>query len=107
MKNSKKKEEPLQGAEEFKGYSMEELRYHRALLLVKKEYVKEQAFKVTKKIKNDLPIIGTGDSLQGHLGSGNLLGKVMKGLSFADYVILGLQTMRIVKKIGSKFKKKQ
>lgn len=88
---------------EFKGYSMDELRYQRALLLVRREFVREKALKETRKIREQLPFVGSGHSSAQPSG---LIGKVMKGLSFADYFILAVQALRIGRKLSSKFKKK-
>lgn len=87
---------------DFKGYTMEELRYQRALLLIKREFVKEKALKEVKKIKEQIPLI---NGSEGHSSKGSgLLGKMMKSLSFIDYVLLGFQAIRIGRKFTSKFK---
>lgn len=85
---------------DFKGYTLAELRYRRALVVIKREYMREKALKDVTKIKQQLPFVG------GHSQHNGIMGKLMRGLSFADYFILGLQALRIGKKIGSRFKKK-
>lgn len=90
----------------FKGYTMDELRYQRALLLIKREFVREKAFNETKKIKKQIPILN-GKSVLSNMNSSGLVGKLMKGFGMADYIILAFQALRIGKKIGGKFKKKK
>lgn len=91
--------------EEFEGYTIEELRYQRALLALKKEFAKEKAMKETQQIKEQIPLLNGRTQSAGSFTSG-LLGKFMKGLGFADYLILGYQALRIGRKMGTLFKKK-
>lgn len=90
---------------EFKGYTMAELRYQRALLLIRREFVKEKALKELEDIKKRVPIIN-GKSPLNNSASGNLVGKLLRGLNFADYIILGYQVLRIGRKIGSKIRRR-
>lgn len=102
-KKNKKESDHLE--DDFKGYTMEELRYQRALLALKKEYVKEKALHSTMEIKEQIPILN-GNSPAFSLKSHGLAGKILRGLDFADYIVLGMQGIKIGKKIGSFFKKK-
>lgn len=91
---------------EFKGYTMEELKYQRALTLVKKEFLKEKALRQTMAIKDRLPVVNGSSPLSGIKPSG-MVGKLVKGLDFADYIMLGIQAVKIGKKVGSLFRKKK
>lgn len=108
MKDMEKKEKGSgnpQAVPEFKGYTMEELRYQRALLMVKKEIMKERALEQTERIKKDIPVVNGKMPLAKGSGGG-LLSKMMKGLDLADYLLLGFQVVRIGKKVGSIFRKR-
>lgn len=92
---------------EFKGYTLDELRYQRALLMIKKEFLKERAMHNVEAIKSHIPLVN-GKNPIGHSSSSNgILGKIMKGLDFADYLVLGMQVVKIGKKIGRVFKRKK
>lgn len=89
----------------FKGYSMDELKYQRALLLIKREFLREKVLKNTKKIKDNIPLLN-GQSAFGSITPKGVVGKLIRGLDFADYLMLGFQALRISKKVGSIFRKK-
>lgn len=89
----------------FKGYTMEELRYRRALLLLKKEFLKEKAIAEVLSVKENIPIVNGKSPLTGT--PNGIIGKLLKGLSFADYVMLGFQVVKIGGKLKNLFKKKK
>lgn len=91
---------------EFKGYTMEELRYQRALLLVKKEYLKERALMSAMTLKERLPVMKGKPAFAG-LASKGIPGKLIRGLDFADYVMLGFQAIKIGKKVSAFLRKKK
>lgn len=91
--------------EDFKGYSMDELRYQRALLLIRREFMREKAIKESKKITSQIPIVNGHSFLSGMTPKG-VVGKLIRGLSFADYLMLGFQGVRIGKRIFSLFKRR-
>lgn len=108
MKSSSKEKKSVPSVpeeDEFKGYTMEELRYQRALLLVKREFLRDKALKETKKIKEQIPVINGQSSMSG-LTTKGVVSKIVKGLDFADYLMLGFQALRIGKKVGTLFKRK-
>lgn len=107
MKKDKKAESAeLNATEEFKGYTLNELRYQQALLLVKREFLKEKALKQTRQLRNDLPIVN-GKSPLSSISPTGLVGKVIRGLSFADYLMLGFSVFTTGKKMFSLFKRKK
>lgn len=108
MKNNSSKQahkKSLNPEEDFKGYTMEELKYQRALLALKKEYLKEKALHTVAAVKEEIPVLNGQSAISG-LQSKGLLGKIFKTLSFADYLLLGVQGLRIGRKIGTMFKRK-
>lgn len=90
--------------EDFKGYTMDELRYQRALLLIKREFLREKALQETKKIKDQIPIVNGKSGFEG-ISTKGVIGKIVNGLSFADYILLGFQAMKIGKKALRLFKR--
>lgn len=92
--------------EVFKGYTIDELRYQIALLALKKEFMKEKAIDASMKIKDRIPMLNGKSPLSGITPRG-IMGKIIKGLNFTDYILLGLQLLTIGKKVGGVFKKKK
>ena len=89
---------------DFKGYTLQELQYQRALLLVKREFLRDKALKESARIKQQIPILN-GKSALSNITAKGILGKIVHGLDFADYILLGLQTFRIGKKALKFFKR--
>lgn len=90
----------------FEGYTMEELRYQLALTALKKEYLKEKATDTVSAIKKQLPLVNGNSTLPAKATKG-LFGKIMRGLDFADYLIIGFQGVRIFKRLGTIFRRKR
>lgn len=107
MKSAEKDNDGLSPALEndFHGYTMDELRYQRALLLIKREFVREKAMKEMAKLKDRIPGVGNNSAF-GKISTRGVIGKLVRGLDLADYLMLGFQTVRIGKKVGNLFKRK-
>ena len=90
--------------EEFKGYTIDELRYQIALLALKKEFMKEKALANTQAVKEQIPMLN-GKSPLSAITPRGIMGKIVKGLSFSDYFLLGLQALMIGKKVTGIFKR--
>lgn len=91
---------------DFKGYTLEELRYQRALLLLKREFLKENALKEIKDVKQRIPMIN-GKSPLTTMSPTGIMGRVVKGLNYADYLMLGFSVFNAGRKVFSLFKKKK
>lgn len=91
---------------DFKGYTLEELRYHRALLLLKREFLKEKVIKESEQIKNRIPFVN-GKSPLTRMSPTGIIGRVAKGLNYADYLMLGFSLFNAGRKITSLFRKKK
>lgn len=91
---------------EFKGYDLNELRYQRALLFIKKEFLKEKALNDTMAIKQRIPIVNGKSPISG-MSPTSLVGRVVKGLNYADYLMLGFTAFNAGKKLFSIFRKKK
>ncbi|MCH5213784.1 MAG: hypothetical protein J1E97_01225 [Muribaculaceae bacterium] len=88
---------------EFQGYSLDELRYQRALLLLKREILREQVSKDTKRLRNSVPLLGGKSSIS----ASGIVGRVAKGLNFADYLMLGFSLFNVGRKLVSLFSRKK
>lgn len=94
-----------QEAPDFRGYTMEELKHQRALTLIKREFLKQKAMNDVDAFKSRLPF--NRNSPMGNINAKGLLGKVMKGLSYADYLMLGFSIFSAGRKIFSLFHKRR
>ncbi len=93
----------------FKGYTLEDLRYQRALVALQKEFCKSRVLRKTDDLRNR-KLIGNGKE-SGGLSRisryGSLAGKIMSGLSYLDYAMLGMSLFGSGKKIYKFFKGKK
>ena len=91
----------------FKGYTMEELRYQRALVAMKKEFCKESVLESIAAIQNR-SIFGKNPNgkLSRSSRIGGILSKLMSGLNYVDYAVLGMSVFNSGKKVLGLFKKK-
>ena len=110
-----------EGKKEFKGYTMEELRYQKALALLRKEFCKSNVLHSVESLKH--PLKGTspkalamgavtkkekGTSMLSRVGS---VGKVvatslLRGMKPLDYVMVGISLIGPARKIFRMFRKK-
>lgn len=89
----------------FNGYTMDELKHQRALTLVKREFLKQRAMNDIDALKSRLPF--NSNSPLGNISPKSLIGKVMKGLNYADYLMLGFSAFSAGRKILSLFHRKR
>lgn len=92
--------------EDFKGYTLNELRYQRALIMLKREFLKEKAIKQTEDLRKRIPIVNGKPPLSG-VSTQGLMGRVIKGLNYADYLMLGFSIFGAGRKVLSLFKRKK
>lgn len=105
-KNKEYTQSPLKEETDFKGYTLDELKYQRALLLLKREFLKEKALKGASQVRKRIPLINGKSPLSGVSPTG-LVGKVVRGLSYTDYLMLGISIFSAGRKVFSLFKKKK
>lgn len=90
----------------FEGYTLDEIRHHRALMSVRKEFAKAKAFEKMVALKDRNPFAADGKyKAASRLGS--LPMKIVKGLNYTDYIMLGLSTFGTIKRVFSMFRKKK
>lgn len=90
----------------FKGYTLEEIRYQRALVTLQKEFCHTKIIRLSNNLKNTNPLKKSApSSLPGKVGF--MAGKLLTGLNYMDYIMLGFSVFGSVRKIFSFFKKKK
>lgn len=91
----------------FEGFTLEEIRYRRALVAMQKEFcsnkIERSLFNLQK--INPLSPTSTADSLPGKAGAIAL--KLLKGLNYLDYAVLGFSLFNSVRKLTSFFHRKK
>lgn len=91
----------------FKGYTIEELRYQRALTALRKEHAKEKLEATLNRLnprsRRDEPKGMSGKAL---MLAGNVASKVFSNLTVLDYVLMGFSAFGTVRK-GIKFFKRK
>lgn len=88
---------------EFKGYSLEELRYQRALVALKKEFCKSKVIHNVNKIRSHT-IFGSGKIGSRMSKSGPIISKLFNSLNYVDYALLGMSAFSTGKKIFGFFR---
>lgn len=93
------------GKPEFKGYTLDELRYQRALHALKCEYSKENVIASINKLRQRSIFGRTKMGLKSKMPS--MMSKILSGLSYADYAMMGISIYSSARKVFSLFKKKK
>ena len=106
MKSKNKEVQNPTEEQDFKGFTLDELRYQRALLMVKREFLKEKAIHQGQQLKERIPVLN-GKSALASISSKGIIGKIAKGLNYTDYLLLGFSIFGAAKKVFSLFKKKK
>ena len=113
MKEIKAKEKVAQDImtpdNDFKGYTIEEIRFQRALVALEADFCKNKVFRSWNNLQKNNPFSmmsgGSKSSLPGKAGSIAL--KLINGLNYMDYVFLGVSAFSGIRKIYSLFKGKK
>ncbi len=94
------KEEAPHNTKEFKGYSIEELRYQRALIALRKDFCRSKMVHNADRVRKR----GT-TSRVAHVGG--LATKIISGLGYLDYVMIGMSAFGTGRKIFKFFRGKK
>lgn len=95
-------------ASKFKGYSLDDLRYRRALVALQKEFAKSKILSDAHKIRRHSPFSPNFAEGKGAMGKfGAVAGKILNGFNYFDYVMLGITLFNSGKKVFRLFKKKK
>lgn len=107
MKEIKAKEQIAQDIvspkSEFQGYTIEEIRFQRALLAMEADFSKTKLIKSWNNLQKFNPLSPSSNSIPDKAGSIAL--KLVNGLSYMDYVMLGWSLFSGARKVFSFFKK--
>ena len=104
--NSDKVVKPIEDPLQFDGFTLDEIRHHRALIAVRKEFAKAKILEQVDTLKDRNPFAPDG-SLKAASRLGSLPMKIMRGLNYTDYIMMGLSVVGSVRKVFSFFKKKK
>lgn len=91
--------------QKFKGYTLEELRYQRALVALQKEFCKSKLTRNVRNIQKSklLNPSSSASSLPGKVGF--VASKIFTGLNYLDYAMIGFSVFGAVRKIFSIFRR--
>ncbi|MDE6018330.1 MAG: hypothetical protein K2G85_05915 [Muribaculaceae bacterium] len=112
MENVKRKEgkdkvlTPISEPLEFEGFTLDEIRHRRALIAVRKEFAKEKLIQQVDVLKDRNPFASDG-TLKAAARLGAIPMKIVKGLNYTDYIMLGISAFGTIKKVFSFFRKKK
>lgn len=102
-KKNKVAQDIVKPEKEFKGYTIEEIRFQRALVAMEAEFCKTKMSKSWDNIQNLNPLMpGNKTSITGR--AGQLALKMINGLNYLDYALLGISLFKGTKKVFSLFR---
>lgn len=91
---------PAEVKPEFKGYTLEELRYQRALVALKKDFSKSKLIHDLDKVRNHKILGGAGEGKMSKIArAGGIATKIFSGLNYLDYAMIGMSLFTSGKKI--------
>lgn len=89
----------------FKGYTLEELRYQRALVMLQREFCKNRMMRNLGNLKQSNPLSPNFAVSKFAGKSGSIASKILSGMSYLDYAMLGFSAFKSVRKIVKLFKR--
>lgn len=87
---------------EFKGYTLSQLRYQRALVCVKRDFTYAGILNDINRVKQRKFFFGGKGSQKGETWAG----KIFSGMNYLDYALLGISAFSSIRKMFSFFKRK-
>lgn len=107
IQKTTEKSDVVAATPEFKGYTLEELKYQRALLALQKEFAKSKVIHNLSKVQNH-KFLGNSNTKTYGLGKfGGIASKILSGLSYVDYAMLGMSLFTSGRKVYSFFRRKK
>ncbi len=103
---NEKRDEVPHNSSEFKGYSIEELRYQRALIALRKEFCKSKLVHNANRMRRR-GFFGRNGKTSRVAHVGGLASKMMSGLGYLDYVMIGISLFGTGRKIFKFFRGKK
>ena len=100
VKARQKSDETIEDKKNFKGYTIEELRYQRALVALQKEFCKSKMLHKVDRVKNH-KFFGGDDksSSSGLMKVGSIAGTLLRGIGYLDYIMIGMSLFGSGRKI--------
>jgi len=107
LTSAKSADEITRNESNFKGYTLEELKYQRALVTLQKEFCRTKLMRHVGNIQKSNPLSPSSavSSLPGKVGF--VASKVFSSLNYLDYAMLGFSLFGIVRKVTSVFRRKK
>ncbi len=102
--NDKKEDDPIV-ENHFRGYSIEELRYQRALVALRKDFCMSKMINNANKLKKR-SLFGRNGTTSRVTQVGGLASKIISGLGYLDYAMIGMSLFGTGRKIFRFFKRK-
>ncbi|MCH5225974.1 MAG: hypothetical protein J1D77_08220 [Muribaculaceae bacterium] len=107
MKTLEEKEkvaqEIMEPENKFRGYTIEEIRLQRVFVSLEKDACKSRILRSVANLQEANPLMpGNKSSITGKAGA--LAMKMVSGLNYLDYILLGLSVFKGTRKIFSFFK---
>lgn len=90
----------------FAGYTLNELKFQRALTAVRRQYAKEKTFRAINNIRKR-SLFGNGNKGGKLKSATSLIQKAMIGFNYADYAMLGFSLFSTGKKIWNLFHRRK
>lgn len=92
----------------IKGWTLREVRHRRALVLLQKEFCKEKVSYDLLKIRNSSPFSKNFSGRTKPLGrAGAIASRLIQGMNYVDYALIGYSMFSNVRKLTSIFRKKK
>lgn len=91
----------------FKGYTLEDIHYQRALVMLQREFAKEKIAADIHKIKKRGPFGVTGKDASSLTKAGTVVSKLINGFNYMDYALVGFSAFSTIRKVFRFFKKKK
>lgn len=93
----------------FKGYTLDELRYQRALVMLRREFAKQKVNHKLRTIRKTNAFTGTasGSKSSGLVRAGSIASRILSGMNYLDYAMIGISAFGTVRKIASFFGRKK
>lgn len=92
---------------EARGLTISEIRYQRALVALQKEFCKEKIGHSVRNLKNSSPFSKNYEAKSGGGRFGAIASKLLTGMNYLDYAVIGFSVFSNVRKITSLFRKRK
>lgn len=90
----------------FRGYTLEEIEYQRAYLLLQKEFAKAKIIEDVDSLRQIKVFGGRSGKGNAVLKVGSLASKILSGMNYLDYAMIGFSAFGTLRKVFRFFRKK-